>query len=285
MIDLNSLNKLKVGDNVYPLIYNDREITNQFYKIIIPCKVEEVSNTLKVFENITAISIYQSDGTTLVTMSNKFNTYSEASIISPNIYKDTEGQPIPALMLTLKAIDLEESVKRLEQTVFPVINFDSMNLTDYKKYYTNIYGKKCQEKIFSGVDVELSNGETKHFSATLEDQNNLSVQFNAALITKGTDSMYPYHADGEQCTNFSFNDIVAIYGAIQKLILTETTYCNALNTYVRSLSDKSEISKVVYGQEIPDEAIVENMNAAIKQGIELLESVLLVKENVNEIIS
>ena len=51
-----------------------------------------------------------------------------------------------------------------------------------------------------------------------------------------------------------YQDIIKIYCEIQKLILAETSYCNALNTYVRGLNTKEQIAAVKYGQEITDQA-------------------------------
>lgn len=274
MIDQSKLKVIVVNDfDQFRLLYSDKDITLQNYKVIIPCLVSDVPEILNKFSDINKISIYESDGTTLLLQSQKFTTYSDASIITSGVYKDMNNQPIQAIMIVLKSMDIENSVRRIEEEVFPVVDFDGMSLDEYKEYYVKLFGDTCQKNIFDGVDVELSDGGVKHFAATLEDQNNLLVQFNSAMMNKRrTDLAYPYHADGEQYQMYSFDDICKIYSSVQSHILKETSYCNALNTYVRGLENKSDISSVVYGQEIPDENINEIMNETYKNGMELIQS-------------
>ena len=84
----------------------------------------------------------------------------------------------------------------------------------------------------------------------------------------------PYHADGSQCKVYSYQDIIKIYCEIQKLILAETSYCNALNTYVRGLNTKEQIAAVKYGQEITDQVIKTNMDTVIAQGNAVMEGIV-----------
>lgn len=53
----------------------------------------------------------------------------------------------------------------------------------------------CQNFIYAGIDVELSDG-TQHFSLMPNDQTNIDSMF--AAITLGA-SEYPYHPDGGKC--------------------------------------------------------------------------------------
>lgn len=71
-----------------------------------------------------------------------------------------------------------------------------------------------------------------------------------------------------------FTPIIKIYCEIQKLILAETSYCNALNTYVRGLNTKEQIAAVKYGQEITDQAIKTNMDTVIAQGNAVMEGIV-----------
>ena len=84
----------------------------------------------------------------------------------------------------------------------------------------------------------------------------------------------PYHADGSQCKVYTYQDIIKIYCEIQKLILAETSYCNAVNTYVRGLNTKEQIAAVKYGQEITDQAIKNNMDTVIAQGNAVMEGIV-----------
>ena len=71
-----------------------------------------------------------------------------------------------------------------------------------------------------------------------------------SLGTIKAENGVPYHADGELCTLFSVTDFTLVANSATKFILQQTTYCNHLMAFVRSLETRSEIEKVVYGQEL-----------------------------------
>ena len=107
----------------------------------------------------------------------------------------------------------------------------------------------CSEAIVSGVDVELE-GETLHFSLSIEDQINLmSLQSMAAA---GAEAV-PYHADGEECRYYiaaHFNKIVQTATAWK---LYQESYFNSLRAYIRSMETQELLQTVFYGMEIPEE--------------------------------
>ena len=72
----------------------------------------------------------------------------------------------------------------------------------------------------------------------------------------------PYHADGEMCTLFSAVDFTLIANTAMSFILRQTTYCNHLMSYVKSLDNVSDVQAVVYGQELTGE-FLENYNNII----------------------
>ncbi len=112
----------------------------------------------------------------------------------------------------------------------------------------------CKETIFKGINVTLSDGNTKHFSLKTEDQINLNGllgQINLGNIRP--ENGVPYHADGEMCTLFSIVDFTLIANTAMSFILRQTTYCNHLMSYVKSLDNVSDVRAVVYGQELTGE--------------------------------
>ena len=56
----------------------------------------------------------------------------------------------------------------------------------------------CENAIYSGVDVKLSDGSTEHFSLTEHDQLNLFGK--QVQLAAGTTEL-EYHADGQPCRN------------------------------------------------------------------------------------
>lgn len=130
---------------------------------------------------------------------------------------------------------------------------------DVRAFVIDAMSRICNSVIEYGVDVELSSGQTKHFSLTIEDQLNL-VSFQN-LAASGIESV-PYHADGELCTYYSINDINAIINAATKFKTYHTTYFNSLKNWISSMKTKEEILAVNYGDPIPEEYQSEVMKNA-----------------------
>ena len=149
------------------------------------------------------------------------------------------------------------------------VDESSMSLEEYRAYKIKQYGDECQKKIYAELMWKLH--MVKNTSATGDDQANIKTLSDVAMATKVS---LPYHADGSQCKVYTYQDIIKIYCEIQKLILAETSYCNALNTYVRGLNTKEQIAAVKYGQEITDQAIKTNMDTVIAQGNAVMEGIV-----------
>lgn len=107
----------------------------------------------------------------------------------------------------------------------------------------------CAAAITGGVDVALSDGQTCHFSLTLEDQMNLmSLQ---ALVDAGAEAV-PYHADGEDCRYYSAADFHTITQAATMWKMYQESYFNSLRSYIQSLESEDDLEAVRYGMEIPE---------------------------------
>lgn len=121
----------------------------------------------------------------------------------------------------------------------------------------------CEQTIYNGIDVTLSDGNTKHFSLKTEDQINLNgllSQINLGNIKP--ENGVPYHADGEMCSLFSIADFTLIANNAMAFILQQTTYCNHLMSYVKSLENINDVRTVVYGQVLTGE-FLESYNLII----------------------
>lgn len=106
----------------------------------------------------------------------------------------------------------------------------------------------CRATIEAGFDLDLR-GETRHFSLTMQDQLNL---MNLSIMAQ-TQELIPYHADGQETTFYAKEEINMIIQAATELKVYNTTYYNALRTYINSLETIEEISAITYGTPIPDE--------------------------------
>ena len=108
--------------------------------------------------------------------------------------------------------------------------------------------RACRETIESGIEIMIR-GETKHFSLTTQDQLNLM----SLSVMAQTQSLIPYHADGEETDFYTSEEINQIVETANALKIQHTTYYNALKTYINALETIEDISAITYGVQIPDE--------------------------------
>ena len=152
-----------------------------------------------------------------------------------------------------------EKVKTLEQQINPTYDFESMSLEEAKEYKWNEVNQKCQEAIYSGMDVTY-NEETKHYSLTESDQSNL-ITYNTKILsaiamsgitepTQLTEYLetikFLYHADGESCREYTANEINVIALAAEKHKTYHTTLVNKLHAWITREAIKDTILGITY---------------------------------------
>ena len=160
---------------------------------------------------------------------NEYNVYKEAMDKNENIPVEPIVQP------QVDIIDINEEK-------------DTISIEFIRSSKLNEMSYACRTTIEGGFDLELR-GIVKHFSLDTQDQLNL-ITLSAMAQTQ---TLIPYHADGEECvfyTNEEINEIVETANAFK---IYHTTYYNALKTYINALETIEEISAITYGVEIPDE--------------------------------
>lgn len=109
-----------------------------------------------------------------------------------------------------------------------------------------------QEAINYGVDVQLSNGSTEHFSLTQYDQQ--SLMGLQSLVAEGEENI-PWHNsdESEHCKFYSNEDMKIIITNALAYVTYHVTYFRDLRIYIRSLDDKEVIQNIEYGDPIPAE--------------------------------
>ena len=123
--------------------------------------------------------------------------------------------------------------------------------------------KTCEQAIIAGFDATLSDGQTHHFSLTLQDQLNL-VTLQTQLASGET--TIPYHADDELCRFFTPAEVQIIIEAATYHKTYHVTYFNMLKSYIEQLETIEEISAVTYGMELDDEFYSDVMRQLIHTG-------------------
>lgn len=129
----------------------------------------------------------------------------------------------------------------------PTLPSDLPGLKDAKKEELS---EACHNAIVAGVDVELSDGTTGHFSLEETDQINLTTAYNA--VQNGATG-YPYHADGQLCKMYPAADITAISQAATAHKLYHLTYCNHLMAWAKRVETADELAAITYGAELPED--------------------------------
>lgn len=257
------LGKIKVDDQVFKYC----EISYEPFYVTVMAEDEKA--VVDLFNSAKSIIVMDQYGLVIKSITNYCGV--ESSTVKYDFYCDNDNTMKPVINIKLKAVDLNAKIKSIEDAMNGDVTDESnMSLDEYKAYKVKQYGDECQKKIYAGADVETAYGK-EHFSATGDDQANIKTLSDVAMATKVS---LPYHADGSQCKVYTYQDIIKIYCEIQKLILAETSYCNALNTYVRGLNTKEQIAAVKYGQEITDQTIKTNMDTVIAQGNTVMEGIV-----------
>lgn len=119
-----------------------------------------------------------------------------------------------------------------------------------------------QTVIAAGVDVQLSGGETEHFTLTQYDQQ--SLMGLQTQVAEGAEAI-PWHTsnEAEHCKFYSNADMQKIVDTALAYVTWHVTYFRDLRIYVRSLTDKESVQAVTYGIEIPVEYQSEPLKAML----------------------
>ena len=174
--------------------------------------------------------------------------YTEIDCIEAEIISITEDEYniLFAALQTNEEIEVQESEDIIPQE--PEIIIDNPTIEFVRTSKINEMSYTCRQTIEAGFDLELRN-EIHHFSLNTQDQLNL-ITLSAMAQTQ---SLIPYHADGEECIFYSNEEIDAIVETATAFKIYHTTYYNALKGYINALETIEEISAITYGTEIPDE--------------------------------
>ena len=108
----------------------------------------------------------------------------------------------------------------------------------------------CEQTIYSGVDVTLTDGAVEHFSLTQKDQLNL---FGKQIELSAGVTRLKYHTDGQLCRYYDAADMQLIVTAAMDYVSYHTTYCNSLYSWISGAQTVEEIQQIYYGAEIPEQ--------------------------------
>ena len=105
----------------------------------------------------------------------------------------------------------------------------------------------------------------EHFSLTEKDQINL---FGKKMQLLAGEEKLEYHEDGQPCKYFSTEDMPKIIKKAMFYVSYNTTYCNAMNMWIKSITKPSDLDQIRWGAKIPEEF----QNEVLKDYMKILTS-------------
>ena len=141
---------------------------------------------------------------------------------------------------------------------------DDLSLEDARAAKYHEITVACEQTIYAGVDVSTSSG-VEHFSLTEKDQINL---FGKKMQLLAGEEKLEYHEDGQLCKYFSAADMQVIIDRAMFFVSYNTTYCNAMNMWIKSITKASDFEQIKWGASIPEEF----QNEVLKDYMKILAS-------------
>lgn len=216
---------------------------------ILRIATDNLATVKEAFSNINHILIVDENDNE-VAMFTQYDGYDSISYLGRN-YSTQLDAFADELAVSLTKADLIEQVKRIEDLVNPVVDFEAMSLEEYKEWKINDFSNKGEQLIFAGTEVTLLNGVKKNFTYDLEDQSNL---LNAIFIIQALGDLsisIPYHGHAETCELYNARDILAVYFTLQFFSTRIQTEVNMKINWVRSCATKEEAMAINFDSELP----------------------------------
>lgn len=162
--------------------------------------------------------------------------------------KSEDEFPMNLLTLKIKDFKYKDALKNGEVVKFVVSNSSSNNDRVFTPSIFNIrndklqeLSKKCGEHITKGINVKLSTG-SKFFKLEIIDQINLAEALNVA--TQVGEALY--HAEGEDYTIYSLEDLQKIDQEAKTWKYTNLVYYNILKNKIKEATEISQIQSITY---------------------------------------
>lgn len=137
-------------------------------------------------------------------------------------------------------------------------------LTEVQEMKVEEMNTAQQAAIQQGVDVQLTDGSTEHF--TLTDHDQTSLMGLQTQVAAGAQQI-PWHTsdEAEHCKFYHNADMALITTAAMACVTWHVTYFRDLRIYIRSLQTAEEVEAVTYGMGIPEEYQSDVLKALIAQ--------------------
>ena len=135
----------------------------------------------------------------------------------------------------------------IDKDTFTSLVKDTGDLASIKEAKISELSFTCQDTIYKGMDVELSEGN-EYFEYKSLDQTNIKGLFDSVTSLGVTE--FPYQSDDGKCRVYSAADIVKLYTTLEGLRISQLTYYHQMKDYVDSLTTADEVLAIEYGQSL-----------------------------------
>lgn len=159
--------------------------------------------------------------------------------------------------------DFDYWIQKAEEAPDPA-SVEDLSLEDARKAKYQEIASACEQTIYAGVDVSTSSG-VEHFSLTEKDQINL---FGKKMQLLAGEEKLEYHEDGQPCKYFSAADMQNIVDRAMFFVSYNTTYCNAMNMWIKAITKPGDFEQIQWGVKIPEEF----QNEVLKDYMKILAS-------------
>lgn len=145
----------------------------------------------------------------------------------------------------------------------------NQNIQELKNYKISTLSATCEQTIYNGLELELSEG-IERFEYKQKDQTNIKAMFDAVVFGA---TCYPYQSEDGNCRVFTAQDIITLYTSLEGLRTAQLTYYHQLKDLVNALETAEEINAVMYGQALEGEYL-QHYNEMIQVAQEQMQLVL-----------
>lgn len=164
----------------------------------------------------------------------------EASVYG--IDKD-EYDMLSAAIASNEAISISEPEEESEPEEAPADEVEELTAEYVRSVKIKEMSLACNAAISEGFDYE-----DRHYSLTLQDQQNLNA---AQIAILSGEQEIAYHADGDDYEMVPAEEMLNIITAANRHRLLHLTYFNCLKKWINNLVQIKKIQSIEYGVEIP----------------------------------
>ena len=231
------------NNSSYDCFYIDQKTTGNQFVVVV--KAVDFNKVKSDFSSITSLEIYDDTGT----LTKSLTKYTTVSAIETRfgVYMDDLGGTVDAYRITLKAAEIEEMVKKLDEKVFPVVDYGKMSIDEFQ----DVYIQKTKEVLntyllLHPLTSSVHGGKLGVYSVTKDKQDLMASNYLTYSLKKQIDpnAVLTWNQSGKECEVWTEPEFVQLILEVEQYVKPLVSHQQALESKIRSLTDKTEIMKV-----------------------------------------